>query len=951
MCRQLLVLLLLVAASQAATHVNISIAQQPATNPADVTIVEGRAPAELRAGPARFERLQERPQQQQQQQQVQQQQVQQQQLPLAQQQSQSPQQQQQQQPLSPRQGLGLQPAAAPAVAGINGRLPRRRNHSRRPSLHQQPPHSGQFRQRNQQLRQNQEFERYIQSYHSHGPSVETVYESSSPSPQRYTQSSSSSSSSSSVADDAVSINGPKSQQLRMFERQIAAPAPQQAQSANVEQQQQQDIKPIYEPAPPAQNVQTASIAPVSSSSSSASSSSVNANPIVVNAPAAAPLPAALPNEAKLGGGNSYETAAYEPAAYDPAFDAGTSYNRPSYDQGGYSYDDAQDDYQDQYAPAVDENSGYDDYDQSGGYLPPQRGYVQPAPPRPVITKTIQIVQPALKAKKYEVRHPAIQKEFYDIEERVVIKPAGTLVVELDHPVAKIPRGETLLPLGHPHPAVASAYNNNNGHSYANEYRPNYEQPAPAAKEQQATTVGSSVTTMPSYEQAPKDEFVEAQLSGGDATDGKRQPAPVAPPAVTSSSSGSSSTITATDGNGNQFQINRKHLTPGMLTRQEPEQNYDFGRSEASYALQRGYQRSNSFNRQSYPSQGSDDYFSGEFLANANAGNVESKPARLEEAPRPQIIKHEHKIHLPPSQHNIYLGRSRQSPPKERRISPDHEVAHVAEVKPFPRNHAVPSVVYAKSVQRTAAPRSYYPQAASRQRSPLAEDLEYSAPYSRMRYDPDAESGRLVEQPKEQTKEQAKAQIHLQIPHKDDRDQSIVATATISPLKPDCDQQQQQQQEQQQQQSSRYSQPQQQHFQRLVEAPAAVPSTQATPTPAQPNLDVDVAGNGAAGHLNRHLQPNERVISATAAPTDAAATSETFHKRRIVVNHPFQTVREVVEHEPITNYHQIQVNEPASPQLYHQAAYYQQPSSPQQTHGNLVQYHSASTHGNLYAQFG
>lgn len=179
MCRGLLVLLALVGAGQAATHVNISIAQQPATNPADVSFVDGRAPAELRAGPyrpeqdneQRFERLQERPQQAAMQQQ--------QQLPMQQQQQQQPLpvQQPQQQPLSPRQSLGLQPSAlTPANHNPNQpqRMGRRRVHSRRPVLHQQPPHSGQFRQRNQQLRQNQEFERYIQSYHSHGPSVETV---------------------------------------------------------------------------------------------------------------------------------------------------------------------------------------------------------------------------------------------------------------------------------------------------------------------------------------------------------------------------------------------------------------------------------------------------------------------------------------------------------------------------------------------------------------------------------------------------------------------------------------------------------------------------------------------------------------------------------------------------------------------------------------------------------
>ncbi|ALC43339.1 CG14961 [Drosophila busckii] len=894
----LCLLLTLVVATQAATHVNISIAQQPATNPADVSYVDGSA-GELRAGPQQhFERLQERPAQQQQMQQ--QQQTQQQQMPMQQQQ-----QQQQsaqvapQQNLSPRQGLGLQP-----VSMNTGRMPqRRRQHNRRPSLQQLPPHSGQFRQRSQQHRQNQEFERYIQSYHSHGPSVETVYESSNPTPQRYTQSGSSSSSSvsssnlaaASPADDVVSIGAgsgaSKSAQLRMFERQVAAPV---AQSANVEQAQ--DSKPIYEaPAPSPSSAATSSVSVSSGSSSSA------------------------------GGA---------PAVAESSFNIDQSYNRPSYEPNSYNYEDAQEsDYQDQYPPAVDENAGsYDDYsDQNNGYLPPARGYGAHAPPRPLVTKTIQIAQPALKAKKYEVRHPAIQKEFYDIEERVVIKPAGTLVVELDHPVAKIPKGETLLPLGHPHPAVAAAYSNNGQvetQNYNNnEYRP---QVSPAKEQSQVTTIGSSVTTMPSYETAPKQEFVEQQLQSQDVPDAPQE-----------------DTLSASDSQGNQYQINKKHLSPKMLTRQEP----DYGRSEASFpavSAQRGYQR-NSYNRQAYQPASNDDYFSGEYLPNANAANMESKPARLEQQPpRPQIIKHEHNLHLPPSQHNIYLGRSRQPPPKELELP-----AHVAEVKPYLRQHVGPTVVYGKATARAmpAATRSYNYAQSSHQRSPLAEELEYSAPYSRMRMEPmehhqqqHHHSARLQESPKmmveQEQKSAAKAQIHLQIPHEHDKDQSIVATATISPApaKPDCDQLQQTQ-TQMNVSPARLRQHQHQHFQRLVEAPTSVaPTTQATPTPTQQALDVDVSLNGAAGHLNRHLQPNERVISATAAPTDAAATRETFHTRRIVVNHPFQTVREVVEHEPITNYHHIQVNEPASPQLYHQAAYYQQPL---QTHGNLVVVHQTT----------
>ncbi|XP_017135095.1 uncharacterized protein DDB_G0283357 [Drosophila miranda] len=965
MCRALLMLLLLAGWSyvEAATHVNISIAQQPATNPADVSYVDGRAPAELRAGPAmmneeeRFERIQERsqPQPQPQQQQMGQQQ---QQMGQQQQQQQVGQQQQQQQSaqLSPRQGLGLQ---ASSVAAKNARMPRRRNHSRRFHQQLQPqlqaPHNGQFRQRNQQLRQNQEFERYIQSYHSHGPTVETVYESSNPAPQRYTQTSSgvtSSASDDSAPQKVVAIGGSRSQQLRMFERQVAAPvSSSQGQSANVEVAA--ESKPIYE-AP------QASVAAAVHSSTSGVSSSSSAS----SGSASVPVPTGASHSADTV--SSYDAT----SSYNPA----TSYNRPSYDPNVYNYDDGQDvDYHGQYPPEVEDgqgydSQGYDDYSDQASSYPGGSGYLPPAPPRsyappqrPMVTKTIQIVQPALKAKKYEVRHPAIQKEFYDIEERVLIKPAGTLVVELDHPVAKIPKGETLLPLGHPHPAVAAAYSNNgqnyntqsynsnsnsnsNGNGNGNEYRPSYDSyDSPAtSKDQQTTTVGSSVTTMPSYDQAPKDEYVEARLQ-------QQKPQQAAGDVVDSRQTTSTS-VSAVDGNGNPIKINTKHLTPNMITRAEPEQEYSRSIppnevNNYERPLQRSYQQRTSYNRQPY--NNNDDYFAGEFLPNVNAANVDAKPARLEQAPveqeqpRTQIIKHEHKIHLPPSQHNIYLGRSSQTPPKEQRIT---EVpAHVAEIKPYLRNHVGGTVVYAKAAVKPAVQRGYYAQSA-RQRNPLAEDLEYSAPYSQMRFSPENQSARLVEAPPKEVevpKEKASQDTHIQI-QIGDRNEGKQPMVVASTVTPDCDKGQQQQQ----QPSARLQQRQQQS-QRLVEAPAAgdVSATKATPTPvqAQPQ-DVDVSLNGGAGHL----KPNERVIAATAAPTDAAATSETFHKRRIVVNHPFQTVREVVEHEPITNYHQIQVNEHAHPALYHQAAYYQPPV---QTHGNLVHFQSTSTHGNLYAPYG
>ncbi|XP_053696882.1 uncharacterized protein LOC128744121 [Sabethes cyaneus] len=42
----------------------------------------------------------------------------------------------------------------------------------------------------------------------------------------------------------------------------------------------------------------------------------------------------------------------------------------------------------------------------------------------------------IKSRKYKVRRPAIQNQFYDIEERVIVRPVGTALVELEHPVSK-----------------------------------------------------------------------------------------------------------------------------------------------------------------------------------------------------------------------------------------------------------------------------------------------------------------------------------------------------------------------------------------------------------------------------------------------------------------------------------------------------------------------------------
>jgi hypothetical protein len=43
-----------------------------------------------------------------------------------------------------------------------------------------------------------------------------------------------------------------------------------------------------------------------------------------------------------------------------------------------------------------------------------------------------------------VRRPAIQKQFYDIEERVIVRPAGSALVELDEPISKTQKGATVV---------------------------------------------------------------------------------------------------------------------------------------------------------------------------------------------------------------------------------------------------------------------------------------------------------------------------------------------------------------------------------------------------------------------------------------------------------------------------------------------------------------------------
>ncbi|XP_021709049.1 flocculation protein FLO11-like [Aedes aegypti] len=44
--------------------------------------------------------------------------------------------------------------------------------------------------------------------------------------------------------------------------------------------------------------------------------------------------------------------------------------------------------------------------------------------------------PVIKSRRYKVRRPAIQNQFYDIEERVIIRPVGSALVELEQPASR-----------------------------------------------------------------------------------------------------------------------------------------------------------------------------------------------------------------------------------------------------------------------------------------------------------------------------------------------------------------------------------------------------------------------------------------------------------------------------------------------------------------------------------
>lgn len=62
----------------------------------------------------------------------------------------------------------------------------------------------------------------------------------------------------------------------------------------------------------------------------------------------------------------------------------------------------------------------------------------------------------VKTRRYQIHRPGIQKEFYDVEERVIVRPVGSALIELDPPFKKVAKNEV-------------APNRPYGQNYASEY--------------------------------------------------------------------------------------------------------------------------------------------------------------------------------------------------------------------------------------------------------------------------------------------------------------------------------------------------------------------------------------------------------------------------------------------------------------------------------------------------
>lgn len=72
----------------------------------------------------------------------------------------------------------------------------------------------------------------------------------------------------------------------------------------------------------------------------------------------------------------------------------------------------------------------------------------------------------VKTRRYQIRRPAIKKEFYDIEEKVIIRPAGSALIELDSPISKQLKQDSYAPgYGQREYSAGQAYNPNQENQY------------------------------------------------------------------------------------------------------------------------------------------------------------------------------------------------------------------------------------------------------------------------------------------------------------------------------------------------------------------------------------------------------------------------------------------------------------------------------------------------------
>lgn len=62
----------------------------------------------------------------------------------------------------------------------------------------------------------------------------------------------------------------------------------------------------------------------------------------------------------------------------------------------------------------------------------------------VTQKLVDVAQPAVTNRRVKVRRPALRKEFYDIEHRIIVRPAGSATLELSQPISKEQKGPAVL---------------------------------------------------------------------------------------------------------------------------------------------------------------------------------------------------------------------------------------------------------------------------------------------------------------------------------------------------------------------------------------------------------------------------------------------------------------------------------------------------------------------------